>query len=86
MATENMTPAQFGAYLDAKQRGPLDESSNATPAQFGAYLDAKQGAAYIRVSTRHYARLVARGLIPKKRLSPGCVRYRKSDLDALMAK
>ncbi|HQM24182.1 MAG TPA: helix-turn-helix domain-containing protein [Kiritimatiellia bacterium] len=64
----------------------MNGNETMTPAQFGAYLDAKQGAAYIRVSTRHYARLVARGLIPKKRLSPGCVRYRKSDLDALMAK
>lgn len=59
---------------------------NTTTTQFGAYLDAKQGAKYLSISPRHFARLVARGLIPKKRLSPGCVRYRKSDLDALMAK
>lgn len=61
-------------------------TNTTTPAQFGTYMDAKQGAAYLTISPRHFARLVARGLIPKKRLSPGCVRYRKSDLDALMAK
>lgn len=62
------------------------ETNSTSPAQFGPYLTAKQGAKYITISDRHFARLVARGLIPKKRLSPGCVRYRKSDLDALMAK
>lgn len=64
----------------------MNGNENMTPAQFGAYLDAKQGAKYLSISPRHFARLKARGVIPFKRLSPGCVRYRKSDLDALMAK
>ena len=57
-----------------------------TPEQFGPYLTTKQGAKYLPISPRHFARLVARGLILRKRLSAGCVRFRKSDLDALMAK
>ena len=62
----------------------MKETTN--PEAFGPYMDAKQGAAYLTISKRHYARLVARGLIPRKRLSPGCIRYRKADLDAFMAK
>ena len=50
------------------------------------YMAAKQAAQYLSISGRHLARLKSRGQIPFKRLSPGCIRYRKSDLDALMAK
>ena len=64
----------------------MNGNETMTPAQFGAYMDAKQGAKYLSISTRHFARLKARGVIPFKRLSPGCVRYRRTDLDAFMAK
>lgn len=64
----------------------MNGNENMTPAQFGAYLDAKQGAKYLSISPRHFARLKARGVIPFKRLSPGCVRYRRTDLDTFMAK
>ena len=56
------------------------------PTEAGPYMNAKQGARYLTISDRHFARLKARGQIPFKRLSPGCVRYRKSDLDTFMAK
>lgn len=64
----------------------MNGNETMTPAQFGAYLDAKQGAKYLSISPRHFARLKARGVIPFKRLSPGCVRYRRADLDSIMAK
>lgn len=62
------------------------ETSNSTnsTAATGEYLDAKQGAAYIRISPRHFARLKARGQIPFARLSPHCVRFRRTDLDRMM--
>ena len=62
------------------------ETNSMKPAEFGAYMDAKQGAAYLTISKRHFDRLKARGQIPFKRLSPGCIRYRRADLDAFMAK
>ena len=50
------------------------------------YYDAKGGSAYIQVSPRHFLRLKSRGLFPSVRLSPHCVRYRRSDLDRMMAR
>ena len=62
------------------------ETTANTPEQVGPYMDSKTAAAYLTISKRHFARLKARGLIPCKRLSTACIRYRKSDLDALMSK
>lgn len=65
----------------------MEPTTNTTaPAPFNTYMDARQGSKYLSISPRHFARLKARGVIPFKRLSPGCVRYRRADLDALMAK
>ena len=50
------------------------------------YMDLKMAARYLTISIRHMHRLAAIGQIARKRLSPGCVRYRKSDLDAFMNK
>lgn len=50
------------------------------------YMRAKEAADYYRVSLRHFARLKARGMVPFVMLSPGCIRFRKSDLDRLMSK
>ena len=50
------------------------------------YMNAKEASAYIAVSGRHFARLKARGQIPFARLSPHCVRFRRSDLDRMMRK
>lgn len=61
-----------------------ETTSTNTTAAPGEYLDAKQGAAYIRISPRHFARLKARGQIPFARLSSHCVRFRRSDLDRMM--
>ncbi len=61
-------------------------SETANPTIPAEYMNVKEGAAYIRVSPRHFARLKARGQIPFARLSPHCVRFRRSDLDRMMAK
>lgn len=63
-----------------------EEQTAQTATAPGPYMNAAQGAKYLTISNRHYARLKARGMIKFVRLSPGCIRYRKSDLDALMAK
>ena len=50
------------------------------------YMKAREAADYYRVSLRHFARLKARGMVPFVMLSPGCIRFRKSDLDRLMSR
>ena len=60
------------------------ETTNMKPAEYGQYMDSRRAAQYLSISHRHFARLKARGQIPFKRLSPGCIRFRKADLDKLM--
>lgn len=64
----------------------VTEMSTNDPAEIANYMDSKLAAKYLSISHRHFARLVARGMIPKKRLSPGCVRYRRVDIDQFMSK
>ena len=64
----------------------MNSTENQNPNAAGEYMDTKEGSAYIRISPRHFARLRARGMIPAVRLSPHCVRFRRSDLDRMMAR
>lgn len=50
------------------------------------YLDTKEGAKYIKTSVRQFYRLRNRNMFPTCRLSPHCVRFRRSDLDRMMSR
>lgn len=64
----------------------MTTSDNQTTTSPNEYMKAREAATYYQVSMRHFARLKARGMLPFVMLSPGCIRYRRSDLDRLMAK
>ena len=64
----------------------MTSDENQKPAVADEYFDTKRGAQHIQVSTRQFYRLRARNMFPSCRLSPHCVRFRRSDLDRMMAR
>ena len=64
----------------------MNATENQEPAVADPYFDTKEGAKYIKTSERQFYRLLNRNMFPTCRLSPHCVRFRRSDLDRMMAR
>ena len=64
----------------------MNATENPQPAVADEYFDTKAGAKHIHVSDRQFYRLRNRNMFPTCRLSPHCVRFRRSDLDRMMAR
>ncbi|MGD9611397.1 MAG: helix-turn-helix transcriptional regulator [Kiritimatiellia bacterium] len=64
----------------------MNATEKQEPAVADPYLDTKEGAKYIKTSERQFYRLRNRNMFPTCRLSPHCVRFRRSDLDRMMSR